>query len=629
MTNVANERGQVLNSVLTTGEGAGLDALCQGIVERYKDALEPEPDVIYVDRDCCSASGKPAVLSLFRPWRTQVRLDIFHFMRRFVTGLTTEHHHLFQTFLSKISSCIFEWDRVDIEKLREAKKKDLTKSGRMPTDAQVTASITTAELAKHCRRRTRGAEETGRLIQGVLDAMWDSTDSTGLPLINHTSMDKVWQVQKKHLPCIQDVPGVDLYTQVGHVYKGGQKLQVLRCARGSSSLESFHRHQCSFVPGWRCNAMHMQMYMLEGGARWNINRGKDALDISDNSGTRLYDVQMMTTINSMSRRILGSDLIPEFQTPGKPTGKSNMKQIFLSSYAHKSPISYAGNEKIAVEYLFAQSGRGDLLAPEQSPDLGSRIPDVQEEEKVEESLDDRTVCGAVDVNLDITQVAKRQVSVPAEQQEPPITAELQQQDSQTPLEQQETPSPAHSPTLPPESTPQEDTCSDHRGIPGWKAIDKLAAYLVSLKRDITALAGSDEHQIIRLYNLLDEADKAPFVYGPKSRRRSLQGPWRASRKRSGAAPGVQAAERLYLSGGVAAEKPDSNRLTECLCLHLFKEFSLARNRPRDAQGKILPTPQAIVHTYQHIKQLVEESMVLQRDTDLVLVTLNNTTVTTW
>lgn len=57
MTNIANENGQVLNSVLTTGEGAALHPVCQGIVKRYTDAGEPPPEVIYVDRDCCTQSG--------------------------------------------------------------------------------------------------------------------------------------------------------------------------------------------------------------------------------------------------------------------------------------------------------------------------------------------------------------------------------------------------------------------------------------------------------------------------------------------------------------------------------------------------------------------------------------------
>lgn len=57
MTNITNEYGQVLNCVLTTGEGAGLEELCQGIVMRFQNAGEPEPQVLYVDRDCCSESG--------------------------------------------------------------------------------------------------------------------------------------------------------------------------------------------------------------------------------------------------------------------------------------------------------------------------------------------------------------------------------------------------------------------------------------------------------------------------------------------------------------------------------------------------------------------------------------------
>jgi hypothetical protein len=57
MTNVGNENGEVLNSVLTTGEGPALAGLCQGIVQRYAAAGQPPPQIIYVDRDCCSDKG--------------------------------------------------------------------------------------------------------------------------------------------------------------------------------------------------------------------------------------------------------------------------------------------------------------------------------------------------------------------------------------------------------------------------------------------------------------------------------------------------------------------------------------------------------------------------------------------
>lgn len=173
-----------------------------------------------------------------------MRLDIFHFMRQFTTGVKTEHHPLYGIFCSKLSSCINEWDQDDICCL---KKKH---AGHAPTEAQVLANISTSELAKHCRRRTCGAEETRSLIQGLLKSMWELTDTSGLRLINPERMTCVWEVQQKHLTCIQDPPGVELYTKLSSgSQKGDKVLDVLRCGRGSSSVGSFHRHQCTFIPG--------------------------------------------------------------------------------------------------------------------------------------------------------------------------------------------------------------------------------------------------------------------------------------------------------------------------------------------------------------------------------------------
>ena len=244
MTNVGNERGEILNSVFTTGEGAGLQNMCQGIGKRYQDANVPEPQIMYVDRDCCCSSGPSHVLRLFHPWQFQIRLDIWHFMRRFNAGLTTEHHPLYATWCSRLSSCIFEWDMHDMDRLKTAKAAELKMQlGRDPTEKQVANSLKTTEMARHCKRRTRGAEETKRQIDHLLTAMWDMTDTTGVTLLNRSTMTKVWQVQQKHVACIQDVPHVPLYTKVGTLEKGGKVLDVFRCARGSTSLESFHRHQ--------------------------------------------------------------------------------------------------------------------------------------------------------------------------------------------------------------------------------------------------------------------------------------------------------------------------------------------------------------------------------------------------
>ena len=60
--------------------------------------------------------------TLFHKWDTiQVRLDIWHFMRRLGRGCTSESHPLYGTFMSKLSSCIFEWDADDYDRLLSAK----------------------------------------------------------------------------------------------------------------------------------------------------------------------------------------------------------------------------------------------------------------------------------------------------------------------------------------------------------------------------------------------------------------------------------------------------------------------------------------------------------------------------
>ena len=88
-TNVGNEYGQVLMSVLTCTEGTGLEKMAKGLVKRYSEANETPPLLLYVDRDCCVSEGIPQIKDLFSPWDIKIRLDVWHFMRRFSVGCTT------------------------------------------------------------------------------------------------------------------------------------------------------------------------------------------------------------------------------------------------------------------------------------------------------------------------------------------------------------------------------------------------------------------------------------------------------------------------------------------------------------------------------------------------------------
>ncbi|XP_065906988.1 uncharacterized protein [Dysidea avara] len=140
-----------------------------------------------------------------------------------------------------------------------------------PSMSAIQKAITTNELSRHCRRRTLGADETFKNIEALLLQFTPATDSLGVPVFSK-QMVPIWNEEKKHIPCIQDPPSVALYTVTGHIKKGGVELPVFRCARGTTSLESFHLHLARFIPGSSASDVHFQAYLLEGLARWNQAR---------------------------------------------------------------------------------------------------------------------------------------------------------------------------------------------------------------------------------------------------------------------------------------------------------------------------------------------------------------------
>ena len=260
-TNVGNEHGQVIMSVLTASEGFGLGPMIEGLIRRYREAGVAPPEVLYVDRDCC---GNTLLRRMFEEWEQMtIRLDIWHFMRRFAVGCTTDSHQLYASFMSRLSHCIFMWDQGDLTALKEAKRAELGADRKHSSEADVMRCISRSELALHCRRTTRGTKETQALIKSHIQA-YDGDggrDTLGVPLINSARMSAILMSQWKHVACIQDPPGVQLYTQTGTVVKGGHRLPTYRCARGSTSLESFHLHLNRFIPGKYVVAVHVTYYI--------------------------------------------------------------------------------------------------------------------------------------------------------------------------------------------------------------------------------------------------------------------------------------------------------------------------------------------------------------------------------
>ena len=184
--------------------------------------------------------------------KLEVRLDVWHFMRRLSYCVTTEAHALFPQFMQSLSQAIFKWDPEDDQRLRKAKRNELLQQGvSLVTDGAISRAIRPTERALHCKRKTRGSGETIHLIDSLIENMKGpaGNDLLGVPIFNKMRVDEVWSSQRRHVKCLQDPPAIGLYTRTGSWMKGGVQLPVYRCARGSTSLESFHNHLCRFIPG--------------------------------------------------------------------------------------------------------------------------------------------------------------------------------------------------------------------------------------------------------------------------------------------------------------------------------------------------------------------------------------------
>ena len=228
--------------------------MVSGVTERYRQAAVPPPVLLYVDCGCCVTQGASKLQTRFAEWpELHIRLDIWHFMRRLAVGCTTDAHVLYPTFMGGLSASIFEWDAGDLALLRHMKRVELSREG-VPdlTDLLVDRRISNKELSQFCRRRTRSVEDTISCIERLLRELGGpgGRDLMGVPLIDKVRMEHIWRVQKHHVRCIQDLPGVRLYTEVGTATKAGVVLTRYRCARGSTSLESFHLHLNRLIPGW-------------------------------------------------------------------------------------------------------------------------------------------------------------------------------------------------------------------------------------------------------------------------------------------------------------------------------------------------------------------------------------------
>ncbi|XP_068424141.1 uncharacterized protein [Clinocottus analis] len=489
VTNVGNEHGQVLNSVLTCSEGAGgLSRMAAGIMRRYRLAGVPAPQLMYVDRDCCNRDGASKTAALFQEWeQLVVRLDIWHLMRRFASGVTTETHELYATFMGQLSHCIFEVDPGDARRLTEAKRSELEEKHGMVglTDGEVMKRISKQEWSLHCRRRTRGAEESTLHIQELLDTFAGPAgrDNLDIPLLDALCIQDIWSTQRPHLSCIQDPPGVQLYTETGRLTKGGISLPVYRCARGSTSLESFHLHLNRFIPGTRASGKHFQAFLVDGLVRWNEDRAAAAAAEGQVGTLHSYSGHLKHVLNQKRQRVHGLQLVKDFTKPAEYTG-----------------------ELIGVEYLYQQMGKvlEDVSLDPDTPDEAAAIESLEEEEEgIGEDDEDPSI---FQPNAPSASAAAARSGDPADAPSEPSSLAARNASPEAPEVPQQP------------SSDSEENVQGPDGRPGYQHVVKLAQALVA-GRNLQGLPDSRVDQLILLWNRLPEQDKQRVVYPPRHRER--------------------------------------------------------------------------------------------------------------
>ncbi|XP_052429310.1 uncharacterized protein LOC127970861 [Carassius gibelio] len=557
-----------------------------------------------------------------------IRLDIWHFMRRIALGCTTDAHQLYPIFMSRLSACIFEWDAADVSILRKAKRELLMSQGWPAlTDEDVNKHLTREELALHCRRRTRGEETTILLLEQLLTELLSSkgNDSLGVPLLDRERMEHIWCVQKKHIKCIQDPLGVALYTETGSLTKGGVLLKTYRCARGSTSLESFHLHLNRFIPGTSANSLNFQIYLLEGLHRWNQDREAASMS-SEPSALRSYTGELVHCVNSNYEKLFGRKVVPTFCPPARYTG-----------------------ELIGVQYLFQQTGQALQDMNPDSEETAELIEELNVEERDEDEgfcdvSEDHTIADPEDVlsppssTLTLgssTVVTSSDTAVLGSTSPSLVPDPTPAPSSPGPSGTAVPPFPSETSVSPLSSEPEdagqdddddEETAVDYQNVPGYQHVDKLAEYLVELRgHTALSLTNQEASTIIELWQNLADQDKQRVVYAARHQKRLLSGRFRVP-KRPTKTPGVESTIRSVLGASSApAQWPDCCRLVETIFIRLCNTHPSPKRKGKGTLSRW----SLILQDYRRIRQLVLGNSLVMGGTSMQLMEVNQNTLIQW
>ena len=535
--------------------------MAEGLMERYRRAGEAPPELMYVDRGCCRVHGVSHLEQLFSEWADSgmmVRLDIFHWIHRFDAAVRTDHHPKYALFKSALSAAVFSYNKDDMALLIQAiRAGHHSKYESLSDDQIIEMHVSKNDLKHYVRRITVGALETFARVQNAINILKGPAgmDENQVHLFKDAAaIDHVWENQQKHLECLQDPPGRDMYTITKYITRNGVRLPHYSTVRGSNSLEGFHSFLPSMIPGPHCAAVPFQVYLLSGIARWNSDR--ESASVKGQKG-RKHMVYVSPLIDRLNQRC--QDLFGEVE-------ESN----------YRPPVP-AGDERIGLEYLFSQSSE-TFSAPDHY---------AQTRETLQAAEDDDDEVVADEVVADTEGSLENDVGYNSDSES----------DNLTPLKKG-----LHLTDLvvAPELDPcVEDVCGPSH-LPGYQHVEDLSAVLVeiALEEGKLSIDEATRQRVISCWNKLDLHDRSIQQFDSLYSARwgnALFGRTKGDPSESSLVQKLKFSKRYSAAHLLDSRK---NRLMYCIIKQLWLH--------PDCGGKARGTPQKhrITTMYQRVQQRV-------------------------
>ena len=223
--------------------------------------------------------------------------------------------------------------------------------------------------------------------------------------------------------------------------------------------------------GTSASGVAFQAYLIEGLARWNLQRSQDSIEGADEKVPRSFDISLKHRLNALSCAVHNKPALSSFCTPPAYTG-----EIIGMSYLRSQTGDCAGE----VQELDNKSTRrlGISTWPMMLKKIYWRLTTVAMPEDSSDSGNEVIIPISIYWVINSSQLTCYY-----------FIFNLKQED--------------------------EEAAVDALGIPGWDKVGKLASALLALNGHVTNKRAAE---ITQLYLNLDEYDRKALVFPPKFKR---------------------------------------------------------------------------------------------------------------